>query len=209
MEIYLNVSPERLPELIGLGPACDPRYSLALGFKREEHEKFALIAQLTSGEVLACRFEAINLDDESAFVFDRNFVLPEEFEKTGLDEKVKELVDGKPLRLFLGDSWDNERFLTWEKKDSDFLQDISLETAMRVERRTVIARRLELFEEMNHFQNICERTKLKSNVSLISRTITKKQFDSLYDSEVNRSAGHSNRKPDLDEYDKYDIYNKS
>ncbi len=209
MEIYLNVSPDTLPELIGLGPACDPRYSLALGFKREEHEKFALIAQLTSGEVLACRFEAINLDDDSAFVFERNYILPEEFAQTGLDEKVRELIDGKTLRLFLGDSWDNERFLTWEKKDSDFLQGISLKTAVRVERRTVIARHLELFEEMNHFQSICDETELKSKVNLRSRSITKKDFDSLYNSEVKRSAGRCNTKPNLDEYDKYDIYNKS
>ena len=212
MEIYKNVKPAIFAELIGLGPAIDQKFSSLLGFKSDNKELPPLVVQLTTGEIFSCTFDPTNFDDEPAVFFNRNFLLPEDFDKVGLSSKIKDLIqNGKPLKLFLGEDWVDERFLKWEKCDKPIFEIVLNSAGISLGEGYKIARRLELIYEYSLFEQICKETeeyqkKERTYLNWLSgRTkvaeIINKEMPWLIALEVNRKFDSDNKKPDLDFYD--------
>lgn len=210
MEIYKNIKPSIFAELIGLGPVVDERFSSLFGFKPRNKNLPPLIVQLTTGELFSCIFDTTDLDDGSAISFNRNFLLPEDFDKVGLDYKIKDLIqNGKPLRLFLGDDWTNERFLKWEKCDRSIVSPNS--HAISLGEGYKIARRMELIYEYSLFKRICKETeefqkKERSYLNWLSgrnqvEEIIRQGLPWLIASELNKEFASDNKKPGLDFYD--------
>jgi hypothetical protein len=210
MEIYKNVKPVIFAELIGLGPVSDEKFSSLLGFKPRNKNLPPLIVQLITGELFSCVFDSTNLDDGSAISFNRNFLLPEDFDKVGLDYKIKDLIqNNKPLRLFLGDDWTNERFLKWEKCDRSIIPPNSY--AISLGEGYKVARRMELIYEYSLWERICMETEefQKKERSYLNWLHGRNQIEEiireglpwLIASELNKEFVFDNKKPGLDFYD--------
>lgn len=211
MEIYLNVKLEIFAEIVGFGPVQNERFAIALGFKPRKKNLPPLVVQLNNGEIFVCEFNNANFSEENTIRFNYSYITHHDFKTVNFEKYFNLLVkDKKPINLDLGDSWDNERFLTWRyEENQDFLKKIPIKKGFCPGLGFKIARRLELIYELEIFMAIRNRfekdekyRKWLSEQDQIKKSI-QDDIPWLLLSEQNKivNTGNDSNKPGLDFYD--------